>query len=82
MNEVTQDQLAIIRIEGMHCHRCEDAIRRLISAEAGVHEVEIDFRSGQASILYDASQIDIPKFIDLIREAGYRPGSYTRGGAP
>ena len=78
---MTQDQLAIIRISGMHCHRCEEAIRKTLTREDGVHEVEVDFLSGQASILFDHAKIDIPKLIEIIHEAGYQTTGYARGGA-
>ena len=43
--------MAIIRIEGMHCHRCEQTIQAALLRQPGVHEVEVDFNSKQASIL-------------------------------
>src|SRR5437868_5385365 len=46
------DQFVLIRIEGMHCHRCEQAIKKLLQRKPGVHEAEVDFASGQASILF------------------------------
>ncbi len=42
--DVTNDQLAVIRIEGMHCHMCENAIQRALLKNQGVHEVEVDFK--------------------------------------
>src|ERR1700722_19200658 len=53
--DVARDQLAIIRIEGMHCHKCEQTIQRAMLRHEGVHEVEVDFASGQASVLFDRS---------------------------
>ena len=51
--DVGRDQLVLIRIEGMHCHKCEQSIRQALSQYDGVHEVEVDFNSGQASVLFD-----------------------------
>src|SRR5438309_2101902 len=42
------DQFVMLKIEGMHCHRCEQAIKKALAANPGVHEVEVDFLSGQA----------------------------------
>lgn len=67
-----EDELAIIRIEGMHCHRCEQSIQRTLSQHPGVHEVEVDFNSGQASVLYDNQQVDVKTLTDAVSEAGYR----------
>jgi copper chaperone CopZ len=55
--DVGGDQLVIIRIDGMHCHKCETAIQRSLTRLPGVHEVEVDFNSGQASVLYDHGRL-------------------------
>ena len=68
---VGADQLAIIRIEGMHCHKCEQAIQKALTRNRGVHEVEVDFNSKQASVLYDHNQVDVKTLTDAITEAGY-----------
>ena len=78
----SQDQLAIIRVEGMHCHKCEKTIQNSLTREDGVHEVEVDFLSGQASVLFDPSKIQVGKLMELIQEAGYRTNGYTKSGAP
>jgi len=58
-DDVGADQLAIIRIEGMHCHKCEQTVQRSLMQHDGVHEVEVDFNSAQASILYDQEQVTV-----------------------
>src|SRR2546421_72621 len=40
---VGADQLVILRIEGMHCHKCEQAIQKALTQHDGVHEVEVVF---------------------------------------
>lgn len=77
---ITQNQLAIIRIEGMHCHKCEQTIQQILNREEGVTEVEVDFLSGQASILFDAGKVQIPRLIELIHEAGYTTKGYSKSG--
>lgn len=77
---VTQDQLAIIRIEGMHCHKCEMAIQKALTVEDGVNEVEVDFLSGQASILFDAGKIQIPRLLQVIQDTGYKTNGFSKGG--
>jgi copper chaperone CopZ len=79
-DNLTQDQLAIIRIEGMHCHRCEQSIQHALTREEGVNEVEVDFLSGQASILFDAGKIQIPRLIEVIQETGYTTNGYSKSG--
>ena len=71
---VQKDQLAIIRIEGMHCHQCEKQIQQKLSALPGVREVEVDFPSSQASILYSSMQLKADDLVQAIQLAGYKVG--------
>jgi copper chaperone CopZ len=80
-HNITNDQLAIIRIEGMHCHTCEQAIKNALSRTPGVHEVEVDFNSGQASVLFDRSIVKITELMDSVNEAGYRASGFTQSAA-
>jgi copper chaperone CopZ len=77
---LTQDQLAIIRIEGMHCHKCEAAIQRALTVEEGVNEVEVDFLSGQASVLFDAGKVQIARLLQIIQDTGYKTNGFSKGG--
>ena len=79
--EVARDQFAVIRIEGMHCHKCELTIQKLLSQYPGVHEVEVDFASGQASVLFDRGAVSISKLMEAVNEAGYRATGFTQGQA-
>ena len=76
-SDVSRDQLALIRIEGMHCHKCEHAIRKAVTRYPGVHEVEVDFPSGQASVLYDGNAVTVRELIDAINEVGYRVAGFN-----
>jgi copper chaperone CopZ len=76
--DVARDQLAVIRIEGMHCHKCELAIRQALQRQPGVHEVEVDFASGQASILFDRGSVTIAQLMESITQSGYKPTGFTQ----
>lgn len=77
--DVSRDQLALIRIEGMHCHKCERTIQQaLLQMDPGVHEVEVDFASGQASVLYDRSTVNVKQLMDTIEAAGYHATGFTQ----
>ena len=77
-DDVGADQLAIIRIEGMHCHKCEQAIQKALLSKEGVHEVEVDFNSGQASVLYDQSKVDVKSLTEAVTDAGYQVSGFTQ----
>lgn len=76
--EVRGDQFVVIRIEGMHCHRCELAIQQAILHNPGVHEVEVDFPSRQASVLFDPSIARVGVFIESVKQAGYNPIDFAQ----
>jgi copper chaperone CopZ len=75
--DVSRDQFVLIRIEGMHCHKCEAAIQRAIKGNPGVHEVEVDFNSGQASVLFDREQVTIKQLVDSVTTAGYKANGFS-----
>ncbi len=79
--DVARDQFALIRIVGMHCHRCEQAIQRAMLAFPGVREVEVDFASGQASILFDGNSVDVADLMQAVEQAGYQATGVTQGQA-
>ena len=79
--DVAQDQFAVIRIEGMHCHKCEQTIQKLLSQHPGVREVEVDFASGQASVLFDRGSVSISKLMEAVNAAGYHAAGFTQGQA-
>ena len=79
-DDVSHDQLALIKIEGLHCHRCEAAIRKALSFP-GVREVEVDFASGQASVLFDRDSVTVKQLMDAVNAAGYRATGFTQGQA-
>jgi copper chaperone CopZ len=79
--DVGNDKLLLIKIEGMHCHKCEQAIRKAISANPGVHEVEVDFPSRQASVLFDPAAVTVKELTAAVASAGYKVSGFTQSNA-
>ena len=77
-SDIGQDQLALIRIAGMHCHKCERTIQKALLSLPGVHEVEVDFNSHQASVLYSRDQLTIAQLMAAVGDAGYTATGYTQ----
>lgn len=75
---VGHDQLVVIRIDGMHCHKCELAIQKALERCAGVHEVEVDFNSGQASVLFDRDRVTVQRLMEAVGQAGYRASGFVQ----
>ena len=67
-----RDSLLITRIDGMHSHTCAEAIVEAVAALPGVKETEVDFASGQASIIFDAQKVAAHQLVEAVEAAGYR----------
>jgi copper chaperone CopZ len=80
-DDVQNDKLLLIKIEGMHCHKCEAAIRRALAAQPGVHEVEVDFPSRQASVLFDPAAVNVKELTQAVAGAGYKVSGFTQSQA-
>lgn len=76
--DVKNDKLLLIKIDGMHCHKCEATIRKALSNMNGVHEVEVDFPSKQASVLFDPSQVSVKELTGAVTTAGYKVSGFTQ----
>ena len=76
--DVDGDHFALIRIEGMHCHKCERSIQKALLQHAGVHEVEVDFNSGQASVLFERDAVSMSQLMEAVEAAGYHATGFTQ----
>jgi copper chaperone CopZ len=79
--DLTTDRFVLIRIEGMHCHKCEMSIKKNLQRHQGVHEVEVDFASGQASVLFNPASVSIQQLMEAVKESGYKPNGFTQSHA-
>ena len=71
MSSVDGELVAIFRIAGMHCHRCETLIQNELCVLPGVDEVEVDFPSAQASVVYDPRHVTTAELRAAVVKAGY-----------
>ena len=77
--DIGRDQLGLIRIQGMHCHKCEESIQKALSRVDGVHEVEVDFNSGLASVLFDPQKANPEQLTATVVEVGYEVTGFNKG---
>ena len=75
---VGRDQLCLIKIDGMHCHKCEELIQRTLSKVEGVNEAEVDFNCGLASVLFDPAITRAFQLINAVVAAGYQVIGFTQ----
>ena len=78
-DSLMRDSLLVTRVDGMHSHTCEETIVKAVTGLPGVREVEVDFASGQASIIFDARKVSAHQLIGAIELAGYRCDDPAQG---
>ena len=74
-----RDSLLIAQVAGMHSHACEEKIVAALAEQVGVKEAEVDFASGQTSVIFDAHKITAHQLVQVVEKLGYRCGDYATG---
>ncbi len=60
-----------LRLKGMGCAACADAIERVLRQTPGVVACSVNFGAEQASVEYDDQQVDLATIQQAIAQAGY-----------
>ncbi|MDO8515013.1 MAG: heavy metal translocating P-type ATPase [bacterium] len=60
------------QVSGMHCQSCELLIKDELSALKDVHEVAVDYKTGQGSITFVDGLADKDQVLRAIENAGYK----------
>lgn len=60
-----------IKISGMTCSGCVHSVENVIKQIAGVHDVTVQLKPGQATIHYDAEKSDVTTIKAAITDAGF-----------
>ncbi|UZQ54395.1 heavy metal translocating P-type ATPase [Trichothermofontia sichuanensis B231] len=61
----------LLRLKGMGCAACADAIERVLRKTPGVVTCSVNFGAEQASVEYDEQQVDLATLQQAIAKAGY-----------
>jgi copper chaperone len=61
-----------LKVEGMSCHHCTQAVTRAISALAGVQHVEVNLQKKSAEVRYDESVLAEADLAAAIEGEGYQ----------
>ncbi len=64
-------------ISGMHCSSCANIIERSLKKVTGVSEVNVNFASEKAAIVYDPAVVKIEDLKNTISKAGYEASETT-----
>ena len=65
-------QVAILNVEGMHCTACAGLIERSLRKVSGVSEVNVNYASEKARIVYDPSTAKTENLMRGVESAGYK----------
>lgn len=59
-----------LKIEGMHCGGCVNAVRRVLEATPSVTGVSVDLGAGSARV-EAAADVDPARLVSAVEDAGY-----------
>lgn len=62
---------AIIKVEGMSCSHCVNAVTKAVGSLDGVSEVQVNLESKTATVDYDSDKITLEAVKNAIEEEGY-----------
>lgn len=60
-----------LTVKGMTCMGCVRSVKNVLEPLPGVNSVDITLESGQVTIGYDTTKINIEQFRNAIVDAGY-----------
>ncbi len=60
-----------VKIEGMSCHHCTEAVTRAVRALPGVQQVEVSLPKKSADVRYDESVVGEAELAAAIEGEGY-----------
>ena len=73
---------ANIKIAGMTCEGCVNAVTRALRKVDGVAAVEVSRERGEANVRYDSSRASKTALLDAVRAAGYEAGDAVQAPQP
>lgn len=64
-------QTATVKIAGMTCRHCRDAVRQALMDLTGMVEAEVKLEEGRAWVSFDETRVSLKDIYAAIEEAGY-----------
>lgn len=62
---------AQLRVTGMTCNGCVNAVRNILKSIPGVEDADVDLNGGRAKVTYDPAQSSTEAMVTAIGELGY-----------
>jgi copper chaperone len=64
-------EIATLKVEGMSCNHCVNAIESNVGKLQGVSNVKVSLDNGTVEVSFDRSKVSKEAMIDVIEEQGY-----------
>ncbi|HHY82787.1 MAG TPA: copper chaperone CopZ [Clostridiales bacterium] len=61
----------VLKVEGMSCSHCENAVKKSVGALDGVSAVTVDLKGKTVTVDYDSSKVTIDRIKAEIEDQGY-----------
>jgi copper chaperone len=59
-----------MKIEGMSCGHCSNAVKNLLSETSGVQRAEVHLAEGRAEVEFDSSVVSVEELRNKINDTG------------
>jgi len=67
-----------LKLQGMSCAGCANAIQNAISNVSGVEECDVNFAAEQASVTFNSEQTNVNQIQAAVEDAGYGASVYSQ----
>ena len=61
----------VLKVEGMSCSHCENAVKKAAGSLDGVNSVTVDLKGKTVTVEYDSSKVSLEKIKSEIEDQGY-----------
>ncbi len=61
----------VLKVEGMSCMHCENAVKKAVGGLAGVESVAVDLKGKTVTVEYDESKVTLAEIKNAIEDQGY-----------
>ena len=61
----------VLNVPDISCEHCQRTITEELQPVAGVQSVNVDIPSKQVTVQYDASLVDVERFMEILQEEEY-----------
>jgi len=61
----------VLKVEGMSCSHCENAVKKSVGALNGVSAVEVDLKGKTITVEYESSKVTLDRIKSEIEDQGY-----------